>query len=72
MPGEDEGQTHSICPCCGKPVDPDAPGVIFARERLDVPSVRDLPDKIEGRGAFFHASCPPELIGWVRRAKSSD
>jgi hypothetical protein len=71
MGGEDEGQAHSVCPCCGKPVEPNDPGVIFARERLDTPSVGDLPNQIEGRGAFFHPGCPPELVGWVRRARSS-
>ena len=72
MGGENEDQTQPVCPLCGKPVDADASGVIFARERLEMPSVGDLPSRIEGRGAFFHPSCPPELIGWVRRARSSE
>jgi hypothetical protein len=71
MGAEDDPQTHSLCPYCGKTVDPDAPDVIFAREQLETPDVEEeLPDRIEGRGAFFHQWCPPELVGWVRRAPS--
>ena len=71
MGAVDEEQAHSVCPLCRKPIDPDAANAIYARQRLTVPSVGELPDQIEGRGAFFHASCPPELIGWVRRARAS-
>lgn len=71
MGGGYEEQTGSVCPFCGKEVDVDAPGVIYARARLNVPSVGELPNEIEGRGAFFHPGCPPEVIGWVRRVRSS-
>lgn len=66
------GQTESVCPYCGKPVDVDTPGVTYARDRLEVPSVDGLPNEIEGRGAFFHTGCPPEAIGWVRRSGWSE
>ena len=71
MQGTEDEPADSVCPCCGKPVDPDAAGVIFAREIVAVPSVEGLPRRLEGRGAFFHVGCPPELIGWARRARRS-
>lgn len=73
MGGGYEEQTESVCTVlrqAGRIVA--APGVIYARARLNLPSVAELPKEIEGRGAFFHPGCPPDAIGWVRRVRSSD
>ena len=40
------------CPYCGEQVDPNAPGVTYAV------GIRN------GVGAFFHAGCPPGVMGY--------
>lgn len=52
------GETGSVCPRCGEPVDPNELGVIYA-----VPGA----DGAEGAGGFFHPGCPPSAVGYVPR-----
>jgi hypothetical protein len=59
----------SLCPYCGEQVDPDAEGVVYARQQVDAPGFGQKHDVIDGLGAFFHPMCPPESVGYARRPK---
>jgi hypothetical protein len=48
-------EEHPICPNCGEPVDPNAPGVVYA-----VPASEDAEV-----GGFFHPGCPPSAVAYV-------
>jgi hypothetical protein len=60
-------EPYTLCPYCEKRVDPDAPRVVFAVERRDVPGFGQVHDFIDEKGGFFHPHCSPESMGWVRR-----
>jgi hypothetical protein len=63
----DPGQSYTPCPYCRKPVDPDAPGVVYAVSSADVPGFGQEHDIIDGRAGFFHPGCRPGAIGYVPR-----
>jgi hypothetical protein len=65
--GDDE--TYKLCPYCRQRVDPDEPGVIYAREQVEVVTMGPTRTNVDGEGGFFHPECPPEAIGWVRRER---
>jgi hypothetical protein len=54
-----------VCETCGKPVDPDAPGVVkaVAVTRVDAMGTAEW---IEDRGVFFHDDCYPYGSGDFR------
>jgi hypothetical protein len=63
--------TFTLCPYCQQRVEPEADGVVYARERVDIGGgfgQTPTHEIVEGKGGFFHPDCPPELIGWVRRS----
>ena len=59
--------SYTLCPLCGMPVDPDEPGAIYAASIANEPGFGQQNDFIDGRRGFFHATCPPENLGWQRR-----
>lgn len=62
--------TFTTCPLCGQRVEPNADGVVYAVEQVDVPGFGQAHDFVDGRGGFFHPGCPPERIDWQRRQRS--
>jgi hypothetical protein len=63
-----EGGTFTVCPSCGRRVDPDADDVVYAVEQMDAPGFGQVHDFIDGRGGFLHPGCPPERVGYAARA----
>ena len=64
-----DDEPFTDCPYCDKRVDPDAPGVVYARTRVDLPGFLQAHDWQDGEGGFFHPLCSPEEIGYVRRQR---
>ncbi len=47
-----------VCQTCGKPIDPEAPGVVKAVPATGV-ETRGITEWTEGTGVFFHDDCFP-------------
>jgi hypothetical protein len=61
-------EPFQVCPYCRERITPDEPGVVYACQQVDAPGFGQAHDWIDGRGGFFHADCPPEAVGYARRA----
>lgn len=66
MGDSDYTYTYTVCPHCGRRVEPDAPDVIYARKQVDVPGGQQH-DVVDGEGGFFHFGCEPGDVGYARR-----
>ena len=64
-----DDETFTICPYCEQRVEPDDPGVVYAREQRVIETFGPTREVVDATGGFFHAGCPPEAIGWVRRER---
>lgn len=62
----------SVCPYCRKPVDPDAPGVIYAVPIGIATAMGPTSHRVEGVPDFFRLGCPPEHLGYERRPHPRD
>jgi hypothetical protein len=52
--------TYTVCPNCDRPIDPNAPGVRFGREWVEIAGGFGGPARelVPGRGGYFHERCP--------------
>jgi len=59
-----EDETYTVCPYCGRLVEPDDPGVRYgvAQKRIDTMGGTF---SVDGMGGFFHPGCP--MVGYVGR-----
>lgn len=62
-----EQESSSVCPYCRKPVDPKAPGVVYAVPIEIGTGMGPASPRLEGVPDFFHPGCPPEHLGYERR-----
>jgi hypothetical protein len=53
-----ESVTQPICPTCGEPVDPEAPGVVKAVPAMHLETI-GMREWIDGMGVYFHDDCYP-------------
>lgn len=60
-------ESVAVCPLCQRRVDPNAAGVVYAVERVDVAGVGLSAEPVDGNGAFFHPGCPPATAGYAPR-----
>jgi hypothetical protein len=67
-----EGGTFARCPYCDRVVDMSASDVVYAVKHVDAQGSGPVHDVVESAGAFFHPSCPPERVGYVRRPRPDD
>jgi hypothetical protein len=65
----DSDYTYTVCPYCGRRVEPDARDVIYARKQVDLPGSGQQHDVVDGEGGFFHPECSPEDDGYARRPR---
>jgi hypothetical protein len=62
--------TYTKCAYCGRAVDPDAPGVVYAAKPERAPAgFGEEQGWVDAHISFFHPECPPEKIGYVRRQR---
>ena len=63
-----EDKPYTRCPYCQMIVEPNDLDSVYAekREQLDTFGRRAI---VDGMGAFFHAQCPPEAVGYARRPR---
>ena len=57
---------YTVCPACGKRVEPDDPGVIHAVEVVVMPGKQQEQELDEGRSGLFCTGCSPEAVGYAR------
>jgi hypothetical protein len=62
-------ETFTACPLYHRPVDPEAPGDVYAVEQVDLAGMGQAQDFADGMGGFFHPECPPERVGYARRPR---
>jgi hypothetical protein len=62
-------ETYTLCPYCGERVEPDEPGVVYAAEQRELTAMGPTRQIVDGMGGYFHASCPPEAVGYARRPR---
>jgi len=62
-------EDSTICPYCGRRVEPDGRDVIYARKQVDGPASGQPHDLVDGEEGFFHAGCPPEDVGYAQRPR---
>ncbi len=62
---------YTVCPACGKRVEPDDPDVIHAVEVVAMPSFgkKERQHLEEGRSGLFCTGCSPEAVGYSRRPR---
>ena len=63
----DNEQTYDTCPYCGQWVKLDESGIVYGRAQVDVTGDGQTREWADGLGAYFHAACPPEAVGYARR-----
>jgi hypothetical protein len=65
----DSDYTYTVCPYCGRLVEPDARDVNYARKQVNLPGFGKPDDYVDGEGGFFHPECSPEDVGFARRPR---
>ena len=60
-----ETPKQPVCETCGKPVDPDAPGVVKAMPAMKLETI-GMTEWIDGMGVYFHDDCFPYGSGDFR------
>jgi len=51
---------RTLCPACGKAIEPDESDVVEAVEVVPTPGMGATSDEVEGMKAVFHERCFPE------------
>lgn len=64
---DDDGGTYTLCPRCGKKVEPDGQGVHYAVKLKRVDTQRETV-YVDDMGGFFHGGCSVPF-GWRSRPK---
>jgi hypothetical protein len=66
---EGDQEQFTVCPYCRERVEPGDPGVVYAVEQRELTAFGPTRHVADGMGGYFHASCPPEAVGYARRPR---
>lgn len=67
-----EGGTFTLCPYCGKIVDPSDPDATYGVEQLRSVTMGPTVTYTDGMGGWFHPGCPMAPVGFVERPRPDE